>query len=129
MSFKSYISQRLEDEDQVLLDAVNTTTSQEKISPKYTDEIIKALDVAGVLDKATIATLTETTIVNHSFAFDDLGRLAVLQDIVDVRKAVTDQAIEQLVRDIASKRINQLWAAISAGLCTDDASVIAEFSK
>lgn len=129
MNLKTYITQHLLDKDDAILDAINATTSQEKIAPKATDEIIKALDAAGVLDKTVIATLTSTTIVDHSIAFDDLGRLAELQDVVDARLAIVTQETEQLVRDVATNRINQLWAAIAAGKCTDDKSVIAEFSK
>ena len=129
MSVKAYVSQHLKDKDQTILDAVNATTFQEKIAPKATDEIIKALDVAGLLDKATIVSLTQTTVVDHSIAFDDLGRLAELDDITAARKAVTDQTVELLVRDIASRRINQLWDAIAVGKVVDESGVIAEFSK
>lgn len=129
MSMRAYVSQHLTDTDDDILAAVNATIEQVKVAPlatKATEELIKKLSELGTIDKATELSLTEWTVQDISIASQDLGRLATLEDIIAVRAALVSQVTETLVRDAATRRINQLWANI--GKCLTDADVIKEFS-
>lgn len=56
-----------------------------------------------------------------------IGRPATIEDVVAARSAIDSENTERIVRDAATRRINQLWANI--GSCRNEADVVAEFSK
>ncbi len=127
MSLKAYVAGRLKDNDQTILDDLNVTIEQVKVAPAATEELIKELDSAGALSKDAIARLTEYTAEDVSIASRFIGRLATLEDIAEARAAITAEATQSLVREAATRRINQLWAAIDT--LQTEADVIAEFSR
>lgn len=109
-----------------LLDAIYVTLATTGLDFSHDDvqTMISQLQAAGAFSAELATALKAIGRWHTSEAEARLGRPATLADVTAARAQIAREKLEQE----ATRRINQVWAAIADGTATDAAGIVAAFS-